>query len=148
VRFEWWSVSRNYREGPEAAIGSPIASEAAADPSVMKIHGGEEAACWSRPRRRYQVHRARSRAAGRGGRTRAHFRDELAIEVRGAIHNPDAPAELVPLTGVNVQKSIAGVGDGARFDPSNYVTAGLDVPAGMGFTKTSQAGRRSSVVHW
>jgi hypothetical protein len=70
----------------------------------------------------------------------------LAIEVRGSIHNADAPAELVPVTGVNVQKAIASVGDRASFDTGNYVAGGLDVSAALApaTPATARAGARQS----
>ncbi len=39
ARFQLWSVSRNYRQGDEAAVGSQVAAEASADPGAMQIHG-------------------------------------------------------------------------------------------------------------
>jgi phage gp37-like protein len=142
LRFELWSVSRNYREGPEAAIGSPIPTEAARDPSVMKIHGslkkllaGQDL---GQPGIKYiEIGQGRLEEADESERI---FVMSLGIEVRGSIHNADAPVELTRPTEIDVQESFASPGDGAAFDDSNYVVSGLDVPLGMGFTKTISAG--------
>jgi phage gp37-like protein len=142
LRFELWSVSRNYREGPEAAIGSPIPAEAARDPSVMKIHGalkkliaGQDL---GQPGIKYiEIGQGRLEEADESERV---FVMSLGIEVRGSIHNADAPIELTRLSEIDVQKSFASPGDARRFDASNSVSAGLDVPLGMGFTKTVTAG--------
>jgi hypothetical protein len=64
----------------------------------------------------------------------------LGIEVRGSIHNADAPVELTKPSDIDVQKSFASPGDAASFDDSNYVVSGLDVSLGMGFTKTISGG--------
>jgi phage gp37-like protein len=142
LRFELWSVSRNYREGPEAAIGSPIPSEAARDPSVMKIHGalkkllaGQDL---GQPGIKYiEIGAGRLEEADECERV---FVMSLGIEVRGSIHNADAPAELMRPTAIDAQKSFASPGGAQRFDASNSVISGLDVPLGMGFTKTVTAG--------
>jgi phage gp37-like protein len=78
VRLELWSVSRNYREGPEAAIGSPIPTEASRDPSVVKIHGA-----------------LKKLLAGQD-------LGQPGIEVRGSIHNADALAELTRPSDIDV----------------------------------------------
>jgi hypothetical protein len=142
LRFELWSVSRNYREGPEAAIGSPIPAEAARDPSVMKIHGalkkllaGQDL---GQPGIKYiEIGQGRLEEADESERV---FVMSLGIEVRGSIHNADAPVELTRPSDIDVQKSFASPGDAPSFDDSNYVASGLDVPLGMGFTKTISAG--------
>jgi phage gp37-like protein len=141
-RFEIWSVSRNYRAGPEAAIGSPIPAEAASDPSVMRIHGAVKKLLagqdLGQPSIKYiELGAGHIEEADEAERV---FVMSLAIEVRASIHNADAPAELFTPSGVDVQKSFAALGDQPRFDASNYVASGLDVPAGGGFTKTIGAG--------
>jgi hypothetical protein len=141
-RFEIWSVSRNYREGPEAAIGSPIPSEAVADPSAMRIHGAVKKLLagqdLGQPSIKYiEIGQGRLEEADEAERV---FVMSLGIDVRASIHNPDAPAELIRPSAIAVRKSFASTGDDARFDPDNCIAAGLDVPGGIGFTKTIGAG--------
>jgi phage gp37-like protein len=142
VRFEIWSVSRNYRDGSEAAIGSLIPSELASDPSVMRIHGAVKRLLagqdLGQPGIKYiEIGAGNLEEADEVERI---FVMSLGIEVRGSIHNPDAPAELGAVSGINLQKSIASASDQRTFDPSNCIAAGLDVPLGTGFTKTISAG--------
>jgi phage gp37-like protein len=142
LRFELWSVSRNYRDGPGAAIGSPIPAEAARDPSVMKIHGalkkllaGQDL---GQPGIKYiEIGQGRLEEADESERV---FVMSLGIEVRGSIHNADAPIELTRPSEIDVQKSFASPGDAGLFDDTSYVVSGLEVPLGMGFTKTISAG--------
>jgi phage gp37-like protein len=145
VRFELWSVSRNYRDRFEAALGSPVAAEAAADPGVMKVHGavkkllagrsGEELGNTSI--KYIEIEGGQLEEAREAERI---FVMSLQVEVRGSIHNADAPAELVRPTEIDVQRQRVDAPAPGGFDTLNCVTAGLDVPLGLGFASQIAAG--------
>lgn len=146
VRFELWSVSSNYRDKFEAAIGSPIPAEAADDPGVMKIHGlvkkllagkeGEELGQTGVKKiELFEGELIEAREAER------LFVMSLGVEIQAAIHNPDNPAVLVTPSEIDVQRNIVQAPGPKQFtDTSDCVTQGLDVPQQIGFAGTVNAG--------
>jgi phage gp37-like protein len=145
VRFELWSVSRNYRDRFEAAIGSPIPAEAAEDPGVMKVHGAVKKLLAGRTGEELGNTSIKSIEIEDGQLEEARdverlFVMSLQIEVRGSIHNADAPAELFKPTEVDVQRDRVAAPAPGRFELMNCVTAGLDVPLGLGFASQVAAG--------
>lgn len=140
--FELWSVSRNYRSGPEAALGSPISAEAAADPGVMAIHGQLKRLLAGVD---LGVSGIEQVEIGRGHLEQASeaerlFVMSLAVQVRGAVHSPDADGEHVLVTGVDAQPYVTDLHGEVAFDPANHVVSGIDVNLGLGLAHTVSAG--------
>jgi phage gp37-like protein len=142
VKFEILSVSRNFRDGAEAAIGSPIADEAASDPGVMKIHGavkkllaGQDMGIDSL--KYVEILSGRLELADQAERV---FVMALDVEARGSLHNPDAPSELNPVAEIDVQRYESQAGQGGKLDLRNVITSGLNVPIGIGYAKTIATG--------
>lgn len=150
VSFEIWSVARCYRDRFEAAIGSPIPAELAADPGVMRIHGmvkkllagttlgleGTSSTDYSGISHT-EIGDGRLERAELAERT---FVMSLGLEVRGSLANPDEPFELVAVERIDIQRTQSSVGPTGELDVNNCVTLGLDVPLGIGFAKTIAAG--------
>jgi hypothetical protein len=146
VAFELWSVARNFRDQDEASVGSPLAGDA---PDVLDIHGSLK---------KLLADNATGEQLGETGIKQVNFGEErleyadmnervfvfsLAVEVKAAVHNPDAPSELVTPTEIDVQRYDANAQQtptGPIFDQTNMVTSGLTVPLGIGFAKTIEAG--------
>lgn len=150
VNFEIWAVSRNERDRFEAAVGSPVAAEFAEDPGVMRLYG------------KLKAFLAGSNL-GLGGTSPTDYSGianvevtegdldysdleervfvmSLHIEVRGSLANPDQAAELEQLARIDAQRNQASVGQSGRFDLTNCITSGLDMPSGIGFSKVIAGG--------
>jgi phage gp37-like protein len=145
VAFELWSVSRNYRDRFEAALGSPIPSESAADPGVLKLHGAVKKLLAGRSGEELGNTSVKYIELGDGNLIESREDERLFVmsletEMRGSIHNKDAPGELVQPTEIDVQRYQVDAPSAGGFDLQNCVTAGLDVTLGTGFAQNINAG--------
>lgn len=151
VKFEIWSVGRDYRDRFEASIGSPLASEIAdGDVGVMRIHGkvkkflaGSDLGLGGTSETDMSGIDSTEIGDGRldySDLANRVFVMALSIEVRGSLANPDAALELEQVTRIDVQRTQSSVGPTGELDVDNCVTSGLSVPLGIGFSKTIEAG--------
>lgn len=142
VRAQIWSVSRNYRDGYEAAIGSPLPDEADADPGVLTVHGrvkqflaGSNIGIDSITHTEIMGgNQERSSTAERS------FVWSLDIEIRGSVDNPDAPIELDHPSVIYAQRARAGANADGTFDLANAILSGCDVSPGLGMSTTIAGG--------
>lgn len=151
VKFEIWSVARDYRDRFEASIGSPLAAELAdGDVGVMRIHGkvkkflaGSDLGLGGTSETDMSGVSHTEIGDGRldySDLANRVFVMALGIEVRGSLANPDASAELREITRIDVQRAQSGVGPDGELSITTCITAGLSVPLGVGFAKTIEAG--------
>lgn len=142
VKFEIWSVSRNFRDRNEANTGSSLPGEFAQDPGVMRIHGAVKQFLAGS---NLGIDSITHTEVLRGSLERSDLAERvhvmaLEIEVRGSLHNADAPSELVELSRIDAQRYISQVPAGEDLQLDNCVTAGLTVPLGLGLAKVVAAG--------
>lgn len=151
VRFEVWSVARDYRDRFEAALGSPLAAELAdGDVGAMRIHGkvkkflaGSDLGLGGTSETNMS---GISHTEILGGRLdysdlkERVFVMALEIEVRGSLANPDADSERGAVTRIDAQRMQSSLAPGEVLDLETCVTGGLGVPVGLGFAKTVAAG--------
>lgn len=153
VKFEIWSVAKNYRDRFEASIGSEFADELADDPGALRIHGrvkkflaGSDLGLGGDPDSGSLDYSGVDSTEILDGRLDySDLKDRvfvmaLNIEVRGSLANPDAALELRTITRIDAQREQSSVGPTGKLDLLNCVTSGLEVQLGMGFAKTIAAG--------
>lgn len=146
VRFEVWSVSRNYREKYEAALGSEVPVEVATDPGVMLIHGfvkgllgGTSGEDLNETGIKF-IHLADEEMVESNSAERIFVMSQ-SIEVLASINHLDAAKTLSNAIGVNAQFNQSSAPPGGKLGvASDCVTLGLRVPPSATLTATIEAG--------
>ncbi len=142
VKFELWSVTRNYRDENEAALGSDVAAELAIDPGVLRVHGKVKKLFTGETLGNPGI-KLINPTEGRlelGDQEERVFVMALGIEIFGSIHNPEAAKEIRAIDGIDVQRYTSQANAAKVYSESNMVTLGLYVNPGTGYSKAVAAG--------
>jgi len=135
-------VSQCLRRAPAAAFGSPVAAEAEADPGVWNIIGQLR---WFLAGSKLDTAGVDFVEIGPASIVTEQLAERvfiggLSIKVRTSFTIPDE--DLVPISGNAQPKLTSFPEDEPAFDPSNWVSAGIEVSggAGPGLTRNITAG--------
>lgn len=146
ISFEIWTVARNFRDEEEGAVGPALQAEIDDDPGVLALHGLVKKLLADNATGE-QIGESGIKMIDFGGE-RLEFSDEagrvfvmaLEVNIRAAVHNPDAAKEFVALSRIDVQREQAQAGSDGVYDEGNAVTSGLTVAPGTGYLKSIAAG--------
>lgn len=142
-RFAIWMVSSNLRGEHQAATGSQISTEAAADPGANRMLGDVKSLLAGSD---LDVTGVKWVELGAAERAYTSLADrlmvyQLSVEVRATVHIPDE--SLVTLDSVrtfDAQRQLVNLHGDDEFDSDNYLVSGITVPTGTGLTKSVASG--------
>lgn len=142
VGIETWAVSRNFRAGYEASLGSPLPDEFAADPGVLRLSGKVKNFLWGS---NLGIDTITDTVPLEARNDRSDVAERVFVwaqtwEIRGSLHRPDEPFELTDVDRIDAQRMQSSVGPTGELDLPNCITSGLHVPIGLGLAKTIAAG--------